>query len=73
MIILYGILAICSGIITAVVLWPGGLFYALLSAPIAGSIVIIASAVVHYATTTLSGRKNHVAGVQPRRGFPGET
>lgn len=59
MIILYGVLAICSGFLTAAFLWTSGHYLALIAGIFAGALAILGTAILHYvATTVFAPRKN---------------
>lgn len=67
----YGILAICTSVLVAVLLWPLGAAVALIAAPFTGALIIIAIAIGRYAATAFTGKRE--TGARSHQSNPGET
>ncbi|MEZ0167153.1 hypothetical protein [Microvirga sp. TS319] len=57
MIILYGIVAVCSGILTMVLLWPLGLLIASSAAILIGAVLIVCAALVRFMARSAGVRR----------------
>ncbi|WP_414475182.1 hypothetical protein [Microvirga sp. M2] len=57
MIILYGILAVCSGALTMALLWPLGLLIALPASVVVGAVLIVGVALVRFMARSAGVRR----------------